>query len=337
MSNNPSSHGRTAAHLLISRLLDARDTTSPLTLILDTAEQSCRPLLREYLSRAQKHRITVTFVSFETLIPPQGTTHHIQAWNLSTPELISQIKRSTSASGRHLLIFDSLYNLLSDSNINITTFLLPLIIPSTTCLAIFHADQPLPPPPPYGPSPFQLLHYTATTILTVHSLPHVLDEQRARQRANPAPQFGIHEPEEGILQGLHSCEPHRCVVEMEHRRRSGRAVGALFVINHKPHPSHRHQQSTISKPESTIKLLDETTEWRDVLSEVAGPGDNAAGEKEGQDISFELGLTEKQRKDRECVVLPYFDAQRAEGLGEGGRILYEMGVEDDFDEEEDEI
>jgi elongator complex protein 5 len=49
-------------------------------------------------------------------------------------------------------------------------------------------------------------------------------------------------------------------------------------------------------------------------------------------------LTEKQRKDRDGVVLPYFDAQKGEG-GEGGRILYEMGAEDreDFDDEENEI
>jgi elongator complex protein 5 len=37
------------------------------------------------------------------------------------------------------------------------------------------------------------------------------------------------------------------------------------------------------------------------------------------------------------VVLPYFDAQQGNGPGEGGRILYDMGEEDDFDEEEDEI
>lgn len=55
------------------------------------------------------------------------------------------------------------------------------------------------------------------------------------------------------------------------------------------------------------------------------------------DTTFNLGLTDKQRSDREGVVLPYFDAQREEGMGEGGRILYDMGEEDDFDEEEDEV
>ena len=42
------------------------------------------------------------------------------------------------------------------------------------------------------------------------------------------------------------------------------------------------------------------------------------------------------------MILPYFDAQKDGGLngvGEGGRILYEMGVEDreDFDDEEDQV
>lgn len=68
----------------------------------------------------------------------------------------------------------------------------------------------------------------------------------------------------------------------------------------------------------------------------AGNGDEDA---EGMESTFSLGLTEKQRRDREGVVLPYFDAQKGEGPGEGGRILYEMGDEDreDFDDEEDEI
>lgn len=68
----------------------------------------------------------------------------------------------------------------------------------------------------------------------------------------------------------------------------------------------------------------------------AEDGDGGDGEEEPES-TFNLGLTEKQRKDREGIVLPYFDAQTDIGAGEGGRILYEMGREDDFDDEEDEI
>lgn len=60
-------------------------------------------------------------------------------------------------------------------------------------------------------------------------------------------------------------------------------------------------------------------------------------ENQEPDSTFDLGLTERQRREREGVVLPYFDAQKGGGPGEGGRILYDMGEEDDFDEEEDEI
>lgn len=65
-------------------------------------------------------------------------------------------------------------------------------------------------------------------------------------------------------------------------------------------------------------------------------------DQEDAETTFSLGLTEKQKRDRDGVVLPYFDAQKeggAAGPGEGGRILYEMGAEDreDFDDEEDEI
>lgn len=81
----------------------------------------------------------------------------------------------------------------------------------------------------------------------------------------------------------------------------------------------------------TVSLLEDHPLWKRPELESGAQ----AGEETGVDVTFELGLTERQRKDREGVVLPYFDAQK--GGGEGGRILYDMGVEDDFDEEEDEI
>lgn len=64
--------------------------------------------------------------------------------------------------------------------------------------------------------------------------------------------------------------------------------------------------------------------------------DMGAGAEEPES-TFDLRLTDRQRREREGVVLPYFDAQQGDGPGEGGRILYDMGEEDDFDEEEDEI
>ena len=332
MSNYSASHGRTQALLLIAKLLDCRDNASPLNVVIDTAEQSARPLLKEYIRRANKHSATVTFVSFETLIQPTGCRNFIRAWDSDLAKLPATIKaHAPPPTTRHLLIFDSLYPVLASPTLTPTEFLPPLISPNTTLMAVHHADQPAPPTSdPYAPTSFHLLHYLATTIFTIHSLPHLLDAQRARQRSVAAPAFGIHEAEEGTLQGLGSCDPKCCVVDMEHRRKSGRAVGAQFVVD-----SHAEMQGKARK--DAITLLDEHPAWRAVLAE-AGAGAEEAKEEAEQQVSFDLGLTEKQRQDREGVVLPYFDAQKGgDGLGEGGRILYEMGVEDDFDEEEDEI
>ncbi|KLU92838.1 hypothetical protein MAPG_11800 [Magnaporthiopsis poae ATCC 64411] len=113
---------------------------------------------------------------------------------------------------------------------------------------------------------------------------------------------------------------------MEMRRRSGRAVSERFVLATSglvllsDHP-------LFAAPSVPVAEEEERT--------ASGNGDaRVDGEME---TTFNLGLTEKQRRDREGVVLPYFDAQTDIGGGEGGRILYEMGREDDFDDEEDEI
>lgn len=133
-----------------------------------------------------------------------------------------------------------------------------------------------------------------------------------------------------------------CVVKMEHRRISGRGVGEVFwfpptggegkVILLDDHPLFLSSSPSQHHPTSTATTI-------------PTPTDN------NETTTFSLSLSDKQRRDREAVVLPYFDAQRSElderaagdegrgGVGEGGRILYQMGVEDmdDFDEEEDEI
>jgi elongator complex protein 5 len=47
------SHARSHALLLFQKLLNLRDGASPLTLVLDTLEQSGRPVLQEFIARAK--------------------------------------------------------------------------------------------------------------------------------------------------------------------------------------------------------------------------------------------------------------------------------------------
>lgn len=194
---------------------------------------------------------------------------------------------------------------------------------------------------PYSPTPLTLLKFLATTVLTLHSFPHILAAKSARARSLAEPVFGLREGVEGVLQGLgaNHGKAGGMVLEMEHRRKSGRGVREWFYL---PSPSSSPHvppaASTSSSPgtgmranKEIITLLEDHPQYCSVT-----PANGGAEERPAAASTFELGLTEKQRRDRDGVVLPYYDAQTAGG-GEGGRILYDMGSEDDFDEEEDEI
>lgn len=132
------------------------------------------------------------------------------------------------------------------------------------------------------------------------------------------------------------------VVNMEIRRRSGRGVCENFVLL-PPKTSTSSTKATATSQLSSIVLLDEHPLFTPpiVESHIHDHSNTKEGGEE-EEGTFSLHLTEKQKRDRENIVLPYFDAQKDGGLsgvGEGGRILYEMGAEDreDFDDEEDEI
>lgn len=228
-----------------------------------------------------------------------------------------------------LLIIDSLNPLAASTASQLPALLSSFINPSTSLLALYHTDVPLSGTAsgPYSPAPLTLLRYLATTLISTHSLSHMLARKAARERSVVEPSFGLEEGVEGILQGLGANSKEGFVLEMEHRRKSGRGVREWFFL---PQPA---KEATATGPASkmreTVILLEDHPSYRTVSEEAVG------GSEEPENATFELGLTEKQRQARKGVVLPYFDAQQ--GGGEGGRILYDIGAEDDFDEDEDEI
>ncbi|EXJ90656.1 hypothetical protein A1O1_03760 [Capronia coronata CBS 617.96] len=354
------SHRRTHNLLLISKLLNQRDHASPLTLVLDTLEQPAKPLLREYLRRARLSRTTTILLAFETFVKPRDVDFFLECHD-STKVLdtvarkVSEVMRK-SGNKRCLILIDSLATLVSmstspTSNLNLTAFLSSLLqpppqagqaeqgqTPQISVVAVYHTDIPLPAPSaspgsayPYSPSPFALLSYLATTIITVHSLYVLYSETLAQAKSRVAPVFGLGEEIEGVVIGLKpkgvavKPEEQGIVLELEHRRKSGRGVLEWIFL---PTAVDRHQSGAQAVREIAT-LLDDHPLFRKSKEEET-PEQALSG------MTFELGLTDRQRLEREGVVLPYFDAQKAGG-GEGGRILYDMGVEDDFDEEEDEI
>lgn len=205
---------------------------------------------------------------------------------------------------------------------------------SVSLIATYHLDVPLRTTgTPYSPSPLTLLDYLATTVITTHSLSAKLAEKQARDKSLIAPSFGLAEEKEGLLIGLKTRarstrpEDRGVILQVEHRRKSGRGVLEWYFLPEKI-PS---QASAAGTFKEIISLLDDHPLFRKPESVDQNTDQEMAG------VTFELGLTDRQRLERDGVVLPYFDAQKIGGGSEGGRILYDMGVEDDFDEEEDEI
>ena len=138
--------------------------------------------------------------------------------------------------------------------------------------------------------------------------------------------------------GLQGAKLEGVVVEMEIRRKSGRVVVETFVLS-PPRPASGPSKSPAL---SGIMLLEEHPLYSSLPASLGAVSEVRDGGEGLVQTTFDLGLTEKQKRDREGVVLPYFDAQKeggALGAGEGGRIVYEMGTEDreDFDDEQDEI
>lgn len=174
-----------------------------------------------------------------------------------------------------------------------------------------------------------MLSYLATTVIKLHSFSHILAQKAARDRSLAAPVFGLEEEQDGVLLGRldkasGNGSTEGVVLEMEHRRKSGRGVLEWYVLP----PASRYSPQHVKE---VVILLDDHPLYRPPVNT------DFNMENEEPESTFELRLTERQRRDREGVVLPYFDAQQGDGPGEGGRILYDMGEEDDFDEEEDEI
>ncbi|KAF2858605.1 hypothetical protein K470DRAFT_278359 [Piedraia hortae CBS 480.64] len=297
-------HAHTHKLLLMNKLLS---DPSPFTLILDTLEQSSRPLIKEILRRANERKMRVIFVSFEILTPPSGgniTPIHAwkepHTWHTQTKDQLTK-----HSSQKTLLIIDSLHQIHDP-----VRTLTPFLYPNTSLIGVYHTDIPTP-SVPYHPDGLTMLKFLATTIFSVRNFRSVMAFHEARGRRVVPSSFGIEEGEGVLLsRGANGME---YVLEVESRRKSGREVVEVFWMGRG----------------GEVEVLDK-------ILGVRGKEEEKEEVKE-DGLTFELGLKEKEKREREGVVLPYYDAQATMGEGRGGRILYDFGVEDDFDEEEDEI
>ncbi|KAH8166540.1 hypothetical protein CIB48_g1729 [Xylaria polymorpha] len=317
-SSTTQSHARSHALLLLQKLLNLRDSASPLTLVLDTLEQSGKPILREFMSRAQISKTKIIYISFATPRKPVGVDILVRARGKTAESLRSEIVSHYPSGHTHI--------------------------------GLYHIDVPVSVPAySYAPHPLTILSHLATAVLRASNLHHAIEQRQAQNRSQQAPEFGLGEGKEGVLVGLGLRNGKAAgggvtglVLEMELRRRSGRAVAETFVLvpgpgvkSPPPTGSVQAQMARLEITPSKLYLLSDHPAFLD--PQASASAQEVGGADDEPETTFNLGLTEKQRRDREGIVLPYFDAQTDIGAGEGGRILYDMGREDDFDEEEDEI
>jgi len=323
---------------LMSRVLDLRTNSSPFTVILDDLNQRAQPLIHELTRRGLSRNVNVVLLSFETAGNVHPAVRHIPAWGDHTgDEILQELARAMDDFKESLVIVDSLNDLLNVKCVDMgALFNLVSGKYASTLIGVYHTDITAAqyPENAYAPQSLDVIKYMATTVITCKSFAHVLATKAAKERSLAEPTHGLLQGAEGIVQCLDANDHRGIVLEAEFRRKSGRPESEVYFLRTARRSD--YNEPTSGMPFGTLKkeflvLLDQVPSYNS--AEVMVLVNAAADDIES---TFNLGLTEKQKEAREGVVLPYFDAQKGEG-GEGGRILYDMGEEDDFDEEEDEI
>ena len=204
----------------------------------------------------------------------------------------------------NVIYIDTLAYLKSEE---LTSFLMPLLGPQSSLVATFHTDIPSAKsanPNSCYPSALTLLSYFATAVVNVWPLPKddVNDEQ---DRLRLVERF--------ILPAL-SCNQPVFQAVLTHRRKSGRAIEATYVINSK---THEINYIIPKKPEEEASAAAEDEQLLKGLT------------------TFNLTTTDKQRAAKDKVDLPYLQAQEVgQGGAKGGAIIYEFEKDDDYDEED---
>ncbi|KAK5163649.1 uncharacterized protein LTR77_010598 [Saxophila tyrrhenica] len=311
--------------LLVEKLFEQRAGVSPFTLVLDSTQQSGRPLVRLVLARAKAAGIRTVYLSFGSTDRPKNVDFFLPAgeWLWGQDEFIDPNQHT-------LIACDSLNELANFEEERLINRLQNFIGEHSSLLGMFDVDEPTvgSTTNPYAPSPVTQLKTIATTTFHVRSFHDVLAEKQAQNRSQADPFFGLYENIDGILQGLNSQRLDGMILEMDYKRRgSGRSLKERYYVVTKRGGISHEAHGVVSLLEQHPLFAPQTP--------YQAEEDEREIEKNREESTFELDITERQRAARQGVVLPYHDAQR--GGGDGGRILYDMGVEDDFDPEEDEI
>ncbi|KAG0226935.1 hypothetical protein BGW42_003289 [Actinomortierella wolfii] len=288
---------------LLERLLTGKEP-SPFILIKDNLEQSGLVLGLELLSHSPKEVVAVDCYSNHS------------GWNPAkapkSGKIISTVIQSTLTSLRKTTkVIVDLVAALPDT-FNMLRSITSVLTDTSRIIAIYHEDMP----------DADTFHPDASKPYATHSLAHIAHTQILIRNAER-----IREEQEDLRNGVvrrrefsyltpSSNAWDSAVCEVEHRRKSGKVA----------RESSAYQLSSPDGPLKVVNVWEVAGEMPDIEkldleeSQTVDPTAN---------LSFNLNLTEEQRKAKNETVLPYVKTQETSGA-----IYYEPDAGDDFDDDD---
>ncbi|KAF9113705.1 Elongator complex protein [Mortierella sp. AM989] len=342
---------------ILERILTGKET-SPFILLKDTLEQSGQVLGFELLKKTSSDHVIILVcaetapdrllslvnsghrkIVIDCYSNPHGWTDSFQP---AIPETIPAAKEATQSSGATSIVsvnlnsmrkasrtitdiisknpnftiyFDSLSQFLLASvpdTFNLIRSITGLLTDTSRIIAIHHEDVPDADSfSPDASKPFvsNSLAHIATTLITIKNSEAIRQDQEDLRR-------GVVTAKEFCYLTVHGNAWESAVCEIEHKRKSGKVTretnayhletptGELIVVN---------VWDVVGDMPDLEKLdLEE--------SQTADPAAN---------LSFNLNLTEEQRRAKNETVLPYLKTQESTGA-----IYYEPDAADDFDDDD---
>ncbi|KAK5778903.1 Elongator subunit IKI1 PWA37_001196 [Arxiozyma heterogenica] len=316
--------------ILLKRIFNLTESSS-FILCIDSMAQTSHGVINEFIHHRNlqsnsnnsnsncNNNSEVIYIAFNSINRPEHATYfiNIQDGNINKVSQLIQSSlpptkhlSSTTTTSKSLVIIDSLNYL---NNTDLSQFIGSIASPSVTIIAIYHRDVPeslifnqsdndlL----DNYPSSLELLQFMATTILEISPiLPNSVHDHH--ELSDMLEVFNI---PRGLNNSVFS-------LLLVNRRKSGRSLKYNFQIDSKKHEyilMNKKDNNTDTNNDNNSSGL-ETPEMLQGLT------------------TFNLTTSEKQKRAKEQVNLPFLEAQQYGSSG--GAIVYEYEKDDDYDEED---
>ena len=310
--------------ILLKRIFNLTESSS-FVLCIDSLAQSSNGIINEFIhyrnlqSNNSNNNTEVIYIAFNTINKPEWATQFINIQEENINNVSQQIQSflpstkylsSVTTNSKSLIIIDSLNYL---NRTDLSQFIGSIASPSTTIIATYHRDVPESILFNQSsndlidnyPSSLELLQFMATTICEISPiLPNSIDDHH--ELNDMIEVFNI-------PRGLNNSVFNLLLIN---RRKSGRSLRYNFQIDSK-----KHEYILINGKENNAN----------------SSSDNPINEAETPEMlqgltTFNLTTSEKQRRAKEQVNLPFLEAQQYGSSG--GAIVYEYEKDDDYDEED---